>query len=119
MSQYVFHEPAEYGFKDRDGHDGKFFGTSSPLTQHLIIECSDNLTVQLTQQKVEFNYYIIEGSGYFVFNSEKQKVAKGDLVVVAPGTKYSFGGKLKMLLISTPKWSAEQEVVEKLKDVQQ
>ena len=114
MTKYVYHEPAEYGFKDRDGHDGKFFGTESPRTQHLIIECSDRLTVQLIQKEAEFNYYVIEGNGYFVLNGNKQKVAKGDLIVVAPGTRYTFGGKLKMLLINTPKWSAEQETVEKL-----
>lgn len=114
MTQYVFHEPVEYGFKNRDGHNGKFFGTNSPLTQHLIIECTDKLTVQLTQQEVEFNYYVIEGNGYFTLNGEEQEVSKGDLIVVAPGTKYTFGGKLKMLLINTPRWSAEQEVIEKL-----
>ena len=117
MIQYVFHEPTKYAFKGRDGHDGKFFGTNSPLTQHLIIECNDKLTVQLTQQASEFNYYIIEGNGYFVLNGERQEVTRYDLVVVTPGTKYTFGGTLKMLLISTPKWTAEQEIVEKLEDM--
>lgn len=114
MSQYVFREPATYGFKDRDGHDGKFFGTKSPRTGHLIIECSDKLTVQHTEQVAEFNYYVIEGNGYFSFNGDAQVVDKGDLIVVPPGTKYTFGGKLKMLLINTPAWLAEQEVVEQL-----
>ncbi len=112
--QYVYHEPDEYGFKDRDGHDGKFFGTNSDKTQHLIIECRDKLKVALTQSETEFNYYVIEGNGYFILNGDKQDVAKGDLVVVPPGTKYTFGGQLKMLLINTPKWSAEQEEVEQL-----
>lgn len=112
--QYIFHEPSEYGFKDRDGHDGKFFGTDSPRTQHMIIECNDKLMVSLTEREAEFTYYLIEGEGYFVFNDERQKVRKGDLVVVPPGTKYTFGGKLKMLLINTPKWSAEQEEIESL-----
>lgn len=112
--QYVYHEPEEYGFKDRDGHDGKFFGTSSDKTQHLIIECKDKLTVALTQNEAEFNYYVLEGSGYFVLNNDKQDVSKGDLIVVPPGTKYTFGGQLRMLLINTPKWSADQEKVEQL-----
>lgn len=112
--QYIYHEPDEYGFKDRDGHDGKFFGTNSDTTQHLIIECKDKLAVALTQRKAEFNYYVIEGTGYFILNDDKQTVTKGDLVVVPPGTKYTFGGQLKMLLINTPKWSADQETVEQL-----
>lgn len=112
--QYVFHEPDEYSFKDRDGHDGKLFGTASQRTQHLIVECSNKLTVEVTQREVEFNYYVIEGPGYFVINDERQEVSEGDLVVIPPGTKFTFGGKLKMLLINTPKWSAEQQVTEKL-----
>jgi len=112
--QYIFHEPEGYGFKDRDGHDGKFFGTGSPTTQHMIIECTNKLTVSLTQLKTEFNYYVIEGSGYFELNGIRHEVSKSDLVVIPPGTKYTFGGGLKMLLINTPKWSADQEKTEKL-----
>jgi len=109
--QYVYSEPSGYGFRDVNGHHGKFFGTKSPNTNHLIIECDDKLTVSLIQNDCEFDYYILEGEGYFVFNDEKQKVKQGDLVVVPPGTKYSFGGKLKMLLINTPHWSQDQETI--------
>lgn len=109
--QYIFPEPSEYGFKDVNGHDGKFFGTKSPRTNHLIVECSDKLTVSLIQNESEFSYYILKGNGYFVFNEEKQVVKEGDLIVIPSGTKYSFGGKLKMLLIDTPHWSQEQETI--------
>ncbi len=112
--QYVFHEPTDYGFRGKDGHDGKFFNTGSPSTQHMIVECRDKLTVSLTQQKTEFCYYVLEGNGYFVLNGNKQIVTKGDLIVLPPGTKYTFGGNLKMLLGNTPLWSAEQEKAERL-----
>lgn len=110
--QYVYQEPSEYTFKNRDGHDGKLFGTNSKTTNHLIIECREKLTVALTQQKSEFNYYIIEGNGFFMLNDVRHDVTKGNLIVIPPGTKYSFGGQLKMLLINTPPWSADQELVE-------
>lgn len=109
--QYVYHEPDEYGFKGQDGHDAKFFGTESPRTQHLIVECHDQLRVTLTEHESEFNYYVLEGSGYFDFDGNKQAVAKGDLVVVPPNTTFTYGGQLRMLLISTPKWTADQEDV--------
>lgn len=109
--QYVFPEPQEYGFRDVNGHHGKFFGTNSPRSSHLIVECNEKLTVSLKQHETEFNYYVINGDGYFVINDERQAVKAGDLIVVPPGAKYTFGGKLKMLLISTPKWHAEQEEV--------
>jgi mannose-6-phosphate isomerase-like protein (cupin superfamily) len=109
--QYVYPEPSNYGFKDVNGHDGKFFNTNSPNTSHLIIECNDKLTVSLIQNKCEFDYYILEGEGYFTFDGSKQIVKPGDLIVIPPGTKYSFGGKIKMLLINTPHWSQEQEII--------
>jgi mannose-6-phosphate isomerase-like protein (cupin superfamily) len=109
--QYIFSEPSDYGFRDVNGHDGKFFGTSSPRTNHLIIECKDKLTVSLVQHESEFNYYVLRGEGYFILNDEKQAVKQGDLIVIPPGTKYSFGGTLKMLLINTPHYTPEQEEV--------
>lgn len=109
--QYIFPEPTEYSFKDVNGHDGKSFDTHSPTNGHLIIECNEKLTVALIQNKCEFDYYIIAGNGYFVIDDKKQTVKQGDLVVVPAGTKYSFGGKLKMFLINTPHWSQEQEII--------
>lgn len=109
--QYVFHEPDTYGFTDRNGHSGKFFQTKSRRTQHLIIECNDKLSVTLMMTESEFNYYILEGAGYFVFDGRQQAVTKGDLVVIPPGTSFSFGGTLRMLLINTPRWSPDQESV--------
>lgn len=109
--QYVFNEPKEYSFKDTNGHRGKRYRTSSPITEHLIIECDDKLTVSQLQREVEFDYYVLQGSGYFVLDGDKHYVNPGDLVIIPPGTKYTFGGKLKMLLINTPHWSAEQQKV--------
>ena len=107
--QYVFREPDEYSFKDRDGHDGKIFATGSAMSGHLIIECHDKLRVLQTENESEFNYYILKGEGYFIFNGERQEVVAGDLVVVPPGTQFSFGGQLRMLLTVTPPWKPEQE----------
>lgn len=109
--KYVFSEPNEYGFKNINGHSGKFFGTDSPRTNHLIVECEERLTVSLVQHESEFTYYVLEGKGYFTINSQEQPVARGDLIVLPPNTKYTFGGKLKMLLINTPRYTPEQEEV--------
>ena len=112
--QYVFHEPKDYAFRDRNGHDGKVFNTTSPLTQHLIVECHDKLTVAFTQREAEFNYYVLEGQGFFVINDDRQTVSHGDLVVIPPGTRFTYGGQLKMLPINTPHWSQDHEKVDQL-----
>ncbi len=109
--QYVYHEPAEYTFENVNGHSGKVLSTSRPTTEHLIITCDKELTVSLIQHESEFNYYILEGTGFFAFDDAKQDVQAGDLVVIPPNTKYTFAGKLKMLLINTPHWSKEQEEI--------
>ncbi|MBL8121954.1 hypothetical protein JNM87_04375 [Candidatus Saccharibacteria bacterium] len=105
---FVVHEPAEYSFRDVNGHHGKLLAKSA-YKSHLIIECDEKLTVSLCQNEVEFSYYILEGDGYFILNGEREKVAPGDLVVVPVGTVYTFGGKLRMLLVNAPHWSPEQE----------
>lgn len=110
-TKYIYNEPADYAFRDVNGHHGKRFGTNSPKTNHLIIECDDKLSVSLVQNACEFDYYILEGDGFFIFDGESQSVKPGDLVVIPPGTQYSFGGRLKMLLINTPPWTQEQEVI--------
>lgn len=109
--QYIFQEPDEYTFEDRDGHSGKIFPTTSTFSKHLIIECNEKLQVSLIQHEVEFSYYIIKGEGYFIIEDEKQLVTEGDLVVLPPGTKYTFGGRLKMLLVNTPQWHKDQEEI--------
>lgn len=110
---YIFSEPSEYGFKNVNGHSGKFFGTDSPLTNHLIVECDEKLTVSLIQHKSEFTYYVLEGEGYFIINDQKRPVTHGDLIVLPPKTKYTFGGKLKLFLINTPRYTPEQEEIVK------
>ena len=109
---YVFSEPEEYGFRDRDGHHGKFFTTHSEKANHLIIECDDKLTVVLTERVSEFTYYVTAGSGYFLLNDERHEVKSGDLVVIPAGTKFTFGGQLRMFLTTSPPWTADQETVE-------
>jgi len=47
-----------------------------------------------------------------MINDEKMEIKKSDLIVIPPGTKYTFGGKLKMLLINTPhRDEAKEEVI--------
>lgn len=107
---FVVHEPAEYSFRDVNGHHGKRLYTSA-FKGHLIIECDEKLTVSLRQHESEFSYYVLGGDGYFILDGEREVVKSGDLVVVPVGSTYTFGGKLKMLLVNAPHWSSKQEEV--------
>jgi ADP-ribose pyrophosphatase YjhB (NUDIX family)/mannose-6-phosphate isomerase-like protein (cupin superfamily) len=107
-TQFVYPEPTKTAF-DKVGHTGKFFGTQSSRTNHLIIETADKLTVSLREGECEFNYYIIDGSGEFTINGQTHPVKTGDLIVIPPGNIFTWRGHLKMLLINTPHYSPDQE----------
>lgn len=56
-----------------------------------------------------YQWYIIDGSGTYVIDGEKHSVAQGDLVVVPPGHRMYYYGKMKMLLVTTPKYDEAHE----------
>lgn len=110
MSQYILPEPEEYIFENRDGHSGKKFAVATQNSNALIIECTEDLTVSIRQHECDFNYYVLSGEGYFIFDDgQREPVETGKLVAIPHGVKYTFGGKLKMLLINAPGWKPEQE----------
>ena len=118
MSRYILEEPKDYSFEDRSGHSGKKFQTLTTHEGALIIECDDALTVSLRENECDFSYYVIQGSGYFVFNDgERESVEAGNLVSIPAGTKFTFGGKLKMLLVNAPGYNPEQEETFKRNDI--
>jgi len=110
MSPFIFHEKSQIDF-NRDGHTGKFFGTNSEKANHLIVETETGLEVSLTEEKCEFAYYILRGSGTFIINNSEYPCVQGDLVVIPPGNTFTYKGTLKMLLINTPRYTPDQETV--------
>jgi len=108
----VFHEPADWDF-DKLGHRGKKF-PSQDLTSKgdfLIIEIDGHLGSRLRQRVSDFVYYVLDGSGSFVVDGIESSCTAGNLVVVPAGSVVTYGGTMKMLLISTPPWRPEQEDV--------
>jgi mannose-6-phosphate isomerase-like protein (cupin superfamily) len=49
-------------------------------------------------------YYIIEGAGVFMIDNQNYDVSSGLVVEVPPGVEYSYSGRMKILLISHPRW---------------
>jgi mannose-6-phosphate isomerase-like protein (cupin superfamily) len=78
-------------------------------TQIVLICVDDKLGCTIRQRECDFCYYILEGGGYFEINGAREDCAKGDLVVIPAGNKFTFGGKMKMILNCTPPWSESQE----------
>ena len=52
--------------------------------------------------------YIIQGSGKVFVEGDEKLLSVGDMLMILPGEKYYFEGKLEMLMPCTPAWYLEQ-----------
>lgn len=57
-----------------------------------------------------FTYYVIEGSWTFYINGQPQEMLAGDFVTIPPNTKIHYLGTMKMVLVTTPAYRAENQV---------
>jgi len=54
-------------------------------------------------------WFILEGQATFVIDDERVEAGPKDLVVVPPGKRVHYFGKLKMLLCTTPAFDEKNE----------
>lgn len=52
--------------------------------------------------------YVISGSGKIVVENEEINLSEGDMILVEPGEKYFWEGKLKIFVPCAPAWYPEQ-----------
>lgn len=107
---HVLKVPKTFSF-DKVGIKGKIFPVDAltDKTSTVLIETKHGHETTLIEHKSDFIYYILEGKGYFLINDMKEACKQGDLVVIPAGTKFTYKGKLKVLLFCTPPWESEQE----------
>ena len=107
---YVLKEPKNY-LIDKVGIKGKIFPVDSLTNKLEVIKVTTEIghSTAIIEHKSDFLYYILEGNGYFLINDVKEECSKGDLVVIPSGTKFTYKGKLELLLIDTPPYKEEQE----------
>jgi mannose-6-phosphate isomerase-like protein (cupin superfamily) len=55
-------------------------------------------------------YYVLSGSGIFIFNRKKIKVRKTDVIIVPKNTPYDYKGKMELLLVHTPAYDERYEI---------
>ncbi|MFA6376535.1 MAG: hypothetical protein WCX69_04020 [Candidatus Paceibacterota bacterium] len=107
---FVIKEPKDYSF-EKFGIKGKIFPSSdlTAKTRFVLIETKRGHETTIRQRECDFCYYILEGNGYFEINGASEDCAAGDLVVIPASNKFTYKGKMKMLLNCTPPWREEQE----------
>lgn len=107
---YIFKEPKEFTFI-KVGIKGRKF-LISELSKNAgiaLITTQKGHETTIIEHKCDFIYYILVGNGYFLINDEKENFSKGNLVVIPHGSKFTYKGKCKMLLITSPTFYPEQE----------
>jgi len=109
---YIFKEPSENSF-EKVGITGKVFPLESltSKTEVVFIETEVGHETVIRQKESDFLYYILEGNGIFTIDDKNYFCEKGNLVVVPAGKKFTYKGKLKMLLCITPPWKEDQEEI--------
>ena len=108
--RYVRSQPEQWSF-EKVGIKGKIFDTSdlTNRTQHFIAETESGHETEIVEYECDFVYYVLEGQGEFIVDGLSQSCGAGDLVVIPAGTRFTYNGKLKLLVSSTPPWWEEQE----------
>jgi mannose-6-phosphate isomerase-like protein (cupin superfamily) len=110
MNKHVFSKPQEYSFI-KVGIKGKKFPVVdiTKRTGVCIIETEKGHETTIIEHKCDFIYYILEGRGHFEINGQKEEFIQDDLVVIPAGSKFTYKGTCKMILITTPAFYIEQE----------
>lgn len=52
--------------------------------------------------------YVLSGQGSVEVEGEVIELTAGDVVLIEPGEKYFWQGRMKLLMPCTPAWTAEQ-----------
>ncbi len=106
---YVFKEPKDFAFIKVGIRGKRFIQTLSKNSGFALVETEAGHETTIIEKECDFMYYVLEGAGYFEINGAKENFTKGNLIVVPMGSKFTYKGKAKMLLVTSPPFRPEQE----------
>jgi len=52
--------------------------------------------------------YVVSGSGLVVVEGKESPVSEGDVIMIMPGEKFYWEGKMALVMPCTPAWNPEQ-----------
>jgi chemotaxis methyl-accepting protein methylase len=102
-TQYVYPRPTS-AFTSK-GLLGYTFG---PLRQKDVdlyyVDVEKGHDTFMVSRKITRTYYILSGEGYFTIDDRKYTVGPEMVVEVPPGVEYTYSGKMKLFIVSRPRW---------------
>ena len=60
-------------------------------------------------EKSTFIYYILDGEGKWIVEDEEYEVKAKDVLIIPPGKRFYFKGKLKQICVTAPAWEETYE----------
>ena len=94
----------------KHGIDLRVYETGCEGAGIVHVEVEEGHFQEFYHTKSTFLYYVIEGIGTFYLNGVPAPVQSGDMIKAPPLTRIYYIGNMKMVLVTTPAWSAEYEV---------
>jgi len=91
------------------GHDVKIYDVNNPAMGLVTVKTEEGHFQEYRMKTIDLYFLVLEGSGTFVLDDEKTEVGEGDLLIIKAGTRVHYFGRLKMVLVSTPAFAAEDE----------
>ncbi len=76
----------------------------------VLVETETGHNQEFYHKTSTFNYLVLEGMGSFFLDDEEIEVCQEDFISIQPNTRIYYKGKMKLVLLTTPSWQAENEV---------
>lgn len=110
VNRNVIGAPVEPSFR-KVGITGRIYDTSALTnrTQHFLVDTETGHETTIVEHGCDFVYFVIEGQGTFLVDGQSQSCGPNDLIVIPAGTPFTYEGRLRMLVASTPPWREAQE----------
>ncbi len=88
----------------------RVYETGTNKTGLVYIEVDDGHYEEFYHKTSDFLYYVLEGQGSFYLDGQETTAKAGDLIVAPAMTRINYLGKMKILLVTAPAWTVENEV---------
>ena len=101
----------------QDGQNGFSSNINNENISIDIIEVYKGHEKYCTNKVSSHIYYVLEGNGKFKINGKLYDVEMGDIIEIPKNTEFIYIGKMKLLLIMSPAFQANNNVEGKNNDL--
>ena len=116
MGKYIKKKPEQVTFQQK-GLNGYSFDLQNGVFEMSYIDSYQGHEKYCTLKTGAIVYYILEGNGVFKISEEEFLVKAGDVVEIPAGTEFVYAGKMKLILVMTPIFNPDNEIVGKENDL--